>query len=47
VAGKRYYVEVLHKDADLKDNIAVAWQPPDGERAIIDGKYLSPYVAEK
>lgn len=42
VAGERYYIEVLHKQADQKDNLSVAWQPPAGVRAVIDGKYLSP-----
>ncbi|HMN28023.1 MAG TPA: PA14 domain-containing protein, partial [Caldilineaceae bacterium] len=46
-AGKKYYLEVLHKDADQKDNLAVAWQPPGGEREVIDGKYLSPFVPPK
>lgn len=42
-AGKRYYIEILHKDADQKDNLAVAWQIPGGERAVVEGKYLSPF----
>jgi glucose/arabinose dehydrogenase len=46
-AGKKYYIEALHKDADQKDNLAVAWQAPGGERAIIEGKYLSPFVVSK
>ncbi|RIK28965.1 MAG: hypothetical protein DCC55_38335, partial [Chloroflexi bacterium] len=46
-AGKRYYVEVLHKDADQKDNLSIAWQIPGGEREIIAGKYLSPFVPPK
>jgi hypothetical protein len=45
-AGKKYYIEALHKDADQKDNLSVAWQPPSGERAIIEGKYLSPFVVK-
>jgi len=36
-AGGRYYIEVRHKQADQKDNVAVAWQPPGGERAVIGG----------
>lgn len=46
-AGKRYYIEVLHKDADQKDNLSIAWQIPGGEREIIAGKYLSPFVPPK
>ncbi len=41
-AGQRYYIEVLHKQADQKDNVSVAWQPPGGGRSVIDGQYLSP-----
>lgn len=41
-AGKRYYIEVLHKQADGKDNLTVAWQPPGGTRETIEGEYLSP-----
>jgi glucose/arabinose dehydrogenase len=41
-AGQRYYIEVLHKQADQKDNVAVAWQPPGSGRSVIDGQYLSP-----
>ena len=42
-AGKRYYIEVLYKQDGQKDNLAVAWQPPGGQREVIDGQYLSPY----
>jgi xyloglucan-specific exo-beta-1,4-glucanase len=41
-AGQRYYLEVLHKQGDQKDNLSVAWQIPGGERQVIDGQYLSP-----
>ncbi len=41
-AGGRYYIEVLHKQADQKDNLSVAWQIPGQERVVIDGAYLSP-----
>ncbi|MCB0063037.1 MAG: PQQ-dependent sugar dehydrogenase [Caldilineaceae bacterium] len=41
-AGQRYYIEVLHKQADQKDNLSVAWQMPGQERMVIDGAYLSP-----
>lgn len=42
IAGRRYYIEVLHKQGTL-GNLAVAWQPPKGERAIITGAFLSPF----
>lgn len=41
-AGQRYYIEVLHKQGDQKDNLTVAWQIPGGERQVIGGQYLSP-----
>ncbi|HEX2959155.1 MAG TPA: DUF2341 domain-containing protein [Chitinispirillaceae bacterium] len=36
VAGRRYYIEVLHKDGDQGDNCAVGWQLPNStyERPI-------------
>ena len=40
--GSRYYIEVRHKEADQKDNLAVAWQMPGGERTVIEGEYLAP-----
>lgn len=43
-AGKKYYIEVLHKQADMKDNLAVAWQIPGQEIDVIDGAFLSPFV---
>jgi hypothetical protein len=42
-AGKKYYIEVLHKQADMKDNLAVAWQIPGQEIEVIDGAFLSPF----
>jgi len=42
-AGKRYYIEVLHKESDQKDNLSVAWLAPGGVREVIDGAFLSPF----
>ena len=44
-AGKRYYIEVLHKQGSGTDHVSVGWQLPDGtmERPI-PGNRLSPYV---
>lgn len=42
-AGWRYYFEVLYKQSDGKDNLSVAWETPDAERALIQGKYLAPF----
>jgi glucose/arabinose dehydrogenase len=46
VAGKKYYIEALHKEGTGGDNVAVGWQLPNGtlERPI-PGTRLSPYNA--
>ncbi|MDO7852968.1 DUF6443 domain-containing protein [Hymenobacter convexus] len=42
-AGRRYYVEVLHREFGGGDNLAVAWQRPDGTfEGPIAGQYLAP-----
>ena len=43
-AGARYYIEVLHKEGGGGDHLAVAWSRDGGDREIIDGRYLSPFV---
>ena len=45
IAGKKYYIEALHKQGSGSDNLAVGWQLPDGtmERPI-GGNRLSPYM---
>ncbi len=45
-AGKKYYLEVLHKEATGRDGVSVGWQLPNGtlERPI-PGSRLSPYAA--
>jgi ELWxxDGT repeat protein len=44
VAGRRYYIEALHKENSGNDNLAVGWRLPNGtlERPIA-GSRLSPY----
>ena len=45
-AGRKYYVEVLHKEGEGRDNCAVAWTGPGIEAImIVAGQYLSPWVA--
>lgn len=44
VAGQKYYIEVLHKEATGGDNIAVAWQGPGISQQVIAGTYLSPFI---
>ncbi|MFD1188256.1 PA14 domain-containing protein [Pontibacter rugosus] len=42
-AGKRYYIEALHKEDGGGDNLAVAWQLPSGAKEMpIAGNRLSP-----
>ncbi|MBN2518904.1 MAG: RICIN domain-containing protein [Bacteroidales bacterium] len=43
-AGSKYYIEVLHKEADGDDHMEVAWSGPDFEQQIIDGAFLSPWT---
>ncbi len=44
-AGKRYYVETLHKEGEGGDNLAVAWQIPGGAfEGPIPGSRLSPFI---
>lgn len=40
VAGRRYYVEVRHRDGSFGDHVAVAWQGPGFIRQIIANAYL-------
>ena len=42
IAGRKYYIEVLHKEYTGGDNIAAAWSGPGISQQIIDGVYLSP-----
>ncbi len=42
-AGKKYYIEIIHKQGDGKDNLAVGWQIPGHEIEVIDGAFLSPF----
>jgi len=46
VAGQKYYIEVLQKDATGGDNVSVAWQGPGIAQAVIAGTYLSPFVVQ-
>ncbi len=45
VKGRRYYVEVLHKEGGGEDHVAAGWQLPDGtQERPIPGKRLSPWT---
>ena len=41
-AGRKYYIEALHKENNSFDNLSVAWAGPGISQSIIDGAYLSP-----
>ncbi len=44
--GRRYYIEVQHKEGGGGDHLAVAWSGPGlGEQEIISGGFLSPFSA--
>ena len=42
-AGSRYYFEVLYKQGDGKENLAVAWETPAAARAVIGAEFVEPY----
>lgn len=42
-AGRKYYIEVLHKEDSGSDHLAVAWEGPSLSRQVIAGQYLSPW----
>ncbi|RYY22042.1 MAG: T9SS type A sorting domain-containing protein, partial [Sphingobacteriaceae bacterium] len=45
VAGKKYYIEAIHKQGGGGDNLSVQWQLPGGTiESPLPGKYLSPYL---
>lgn len=44
-AGQRYYIEVLHEQADGADHLTVAWERTDRPREVIGGQYLFPYAS--
>lgn len=47
VAGQSYYIEVLHKENNGGDGVAVAWQGPGIIRQqAITGAYLTPYIID-
>jgi len=42
-AGKRYYIEAVHRDRSRSDCLAVAWSGPGVSAGVIPGTCLSPY----
>jgi hypothetical protein len=43
-AGQKYYIQALQKEGVGGDNVAVAWQPPDGVRGVIPGQFVHTYA---
>ncbi|QHT67859.1 T9SS type A sorting domain-containing protein [Rhodocytophaga rosea] len=44
-AGRRYYIEALHKEGTGNDNLAVGWiRPGSSSIAVIPGSVLSPFI---
>jgi hypothetical protein len=41
IAGRKYYIEFLHKEGTGNDNIAIGWGD-DPNQQVIEGMYLSP-----
>ena len=39
-AGRKYYIEALHKHSKGADHLEVAWEGPDRPREIIPGEFL-------
>jgi endoglucanase len=44
VAGQKYYLEVLHKEATGGDHFAVSWSGPGISQGVIGGNFLSPFT---
>ncbi|NOY80305.1 MAG: hypothetical protein GXP31_04790 [Kiritimatiellaeota bacterium] len=47
VAGRIYFVEVLHKEGGGKDHLAVAWRGPGIPRRIVPGTALRPLTGKE
>lgn len=44
VGGQAYYIEAIWKEGTGGDNLAVAWQGPGIDQAVIGGEYLGPVI---
>jgi len=42
-AGRRYYIEALHKQSTNGDHLAVAWKGPERQQEVIPGAFLEPF----
>lgn len=46
VAGQRYFIEALHKDAIYGDHLEIAWQVPGGFRDLLPVYLLEAFVSD-
>ncbi len=42
-ADQSYYIEAFQEQLTLDDHLSVAWQGPSLERAVVEGRYLTPW----
>jgi rhamnogalacturonan endolyase len=47
IGGQRYYIEVLWKESDFGDHLAVAWRGPGVPMGVIEDEFLSPWDQEE
>jgi len=45
-AGRKYYIEIVHKESEGGAHAEVAWQQPGGQREIIPSQYLASFIKE-
>lgn len=45
-AGECYYIEAIHEQTTLASHLAVAWEGPSVEPAVIGSEYLSPWIED-
>jgi len=46
VQGRKYYLEVLHKEGSGGDHLSIAWQPPGFSRQIIPASVIDAYETD-
>jgi PA14 domain/Bacterial TSP3 repeat len=46
IAGKKYFIEALYKEAYGGDHLAIAWQIPGGSRELIPASALESYTTD-
>ncbi len=47
IAGRVYFLEILHKEGGGRDHLAVAWQGPSIPRQVVPGTALRPLTGEE